>query len=75
MNDDDRRLLIENTAALRGLGVKLEEFEKHVIGRVEKLEKREGEQRGNFKATLALILSAGMLAVNFIVNFFSARDR
>ncbi|GHV06110.1 hypothetical protein FACS189485_14110 [Spirochaetia bacterium] len=70
MTQGDRHLLIENTAALRGLNAKLEEFEKHITERIEKLEKREGEQKGNFKSTLALVLSAGMLAVNVIVNFF-----
>ncbi|GHV93337.1 hypothetical protein AGMMS50268_38400 [Spirochaetia bacterium] len=70
MTEGDRRLLIENTAALRGLNVKLEEFEKHITERIERLEKKEGEQKGNFKSTLALVLSAGMLAVNVIVNFF-----
>jgi hypothetical protein len=70
MTNEDRRLLIENTAALRGLNAKLEEFEKHIIVRVEKLEKKDGERNGNFKATLALILSAGMLAINIVINFF-----
>ncbi|GHT80250.1 hypothetical protein FACS1894130_11210 [Spirochaetia bacterium] len=70
MTEPDRRLLIENTAALRGLNAKLKEFEKHVIGRIEKLEEKEGERGKDFKATLSLIISFCVLAVSIIVNFF-----
>jgi hypothetical protein len=70
MTEGDRRLLIENTAEMRGLKGELREFKDHVMGRIEKLEKKEGEQKGNFKSTLALVISTGMLAVNIIVNFF-----
>ncbi|GHV93056.1 hypothetical protein AGMMS50268_35590 [Spirochaetia bacterium] len=69
MTNEDRRLLIENTAEMRELKGELREFKEHVMGRVEKLEKKDGDRSGNFKATLALILSTGMLAVNIIVNF------
>jgi hypothetical protein len=70
MTNEDRRLLIENTAEMRELKGRLKEFKEHVMGRVEKLEKKEGEQRGNFKSTLALVISTGMLAANIAVNFF-----
>jgi hypothetical protein len=74
MTNEDRRLLVENTAALRGLNAKLEEFEKHVIGRVEKLEKKEGDRNRDLKSTLSLIVSTGVLVVSIIVNFFRAKQ-
>ncbi|GHU90183.1 hypothetical protein FACS189476_10010 [Spirochaetia bacterium] len=70
MTQGDRRLLIENTAEMRGLKGELREFKEHVMRRIEKLEKKEGEQKGNFKSTLALVISAGMLAVNIIMIFW-----
>jgi hypothetical protein len=70
MTDSDRHLLVENTAEMRELKGELREFKLHVMGRVEKLEKKEGERNGDFKATLSLIVSIGVLAVSIIVNFF-----
>jgi hypothetical protein len=70
MTESDRRLLVENTAALRGLNAKLEEFEKHVIGRVEKLERKEGERNKERLSVVSVFISSAALAVSIIVNFF-----
>jgi hypothetical protein len=69
MTTEDRRLLIENTAEMRELKGELKEFKEHVMGRVERLEKRDGERGKDLKSTLSLIISTGVLAVSIIVNF------
>jgi hypothetical protein len=66
----DKQLLIENTAAVRGLSARLEEFEKHVMGRVERLEKKEGERNGTIRATVSLLISSAALVVSIVINFF-----
>jgi rhamnose utilization protein RhaD (predicted bifunctional aldolase and dehydrogenase) len=73
MTTEDRRLLIENTAEMRELKGELKEFKEHVMGRVERLEKKEGERNRDLKSTLSLIISTGVLAVSIIVNFFNAK--
>ncbi|GHV46200.1 hypothetical protein AGMMS49546_33740 [Spirochaetia bacterium] len=69
MTNEDRRLLIENTAEMRELKGELREFKEHVMGRVEKLEKKEGDRRGDLKSTLSLLIASGALVVSIIVNF------
>jgi hypothetical protein len=71
MTESDRRLLVENTAEMRELKGQLKEFKEHVMARIEKLEKKDGERNSNLKSTIAVIISTGMLAVNIIVNFFT----
>jgi hypothetical protein len=70
MTESDRRLLVENTAEMKELKGELREFKLHVMGRVEKLEKKEGERNGDFRSTVSLIISIGVLAVSIIANFF-----
>jgi hypothetical protein len=71
MTNEDRRLIVETLGEMRQLKGEMKEFKEHVIGRVQTLEKKDGERNGNIKATLALILSTGMLAMNFIANFLT----
>jgi hypothetical protein len=73
MTNEDRRLLVENIAEMRELKGELKEFKEHVLGRVEKLEKKEGERRGVVASTLSLLIATGMLAVSIFVNFFNAK--
>ncbi|GHU82711.1 hypothetical protein FACS189468_7200 [Spirochaetia bacterium] len=73
MTESDRRLLIENTAEMRELKGELREFKEHVMGRIIRLEKKEGDRSKELKTTVSLIIAAGALAVNFIVNFFNAK--
>jgi hypothetical protein len=70
MNNEDRRLLVETLAEMRELKGEMKEFKEHVIGRVEKLEKKEAE-RGKEKMTVvSILISAAALTVSIIVNFF-----
>jgi hypothetical protein len=70
MTKDDRQLLIENLAEIRGLTGELREFKEHVMGRVERLEKREGERSKERLSVMSILISIGALAVSIIVNFF-----
>ena len=44
MNNDDRRLIVETLAEMKELKGEMKEFKEHVIGRVNRLEKKETEQ-------------------------------
>jgi hypothetical protein len=48
----------------------MREFKEHVIGRVEKLEKKEGERSKERISIVAVLISSAALAVSIIVNFF-----
>ena len=75
MNNDDRKLLVETLAEMRELKGEMKEFKEHVIGRVEKLEKKEAE-RGKEKLTVvSILISAAALTVSIIVNFFKHGGR
>jgi hypothetical protein len=68
--EDVRELVIENNASLREMRGEMKEFKQHVIGRVEKLERSEGERSGKIKTTLGVLLSAIAIFITIIVNFF-----
>jgi hypothetical protein len=69
MTNEDRRLLVENTAEMRELKGELREFKEHVMGRVIRLETKEVDRSKELKTTISLIIAAGALAVSIIVNF------
>ena len=70
MTVEDRRLMVETLAEMRELKGEMREFKEHVIGRVEKLEKKEGERGKERITVLSICISAAALAVSIIVNFF-----
>jgi len=70
MNNDDRKLLVETLAEMRELKGEMKEFKEHVIGRVEKLEKKEAEQIKEKLSVISVLISGMALAVSIIVNFF-----
>jgi len=72
MTDQDRRLLVETLAEMKELKGEMKEFKEHVIGRVEKLEKKEGERGRERISVLSIFISAAALAVSIIVNFFKS---
>jgi len=69
MTVDDRRLLVETLAEMRELKGEMKEFKEHVIGRVEKLERKEGERNRERISVIAVFISGAALAVSIIVNF------
>jgi uncharacterized membrane protein (DUF106 family) len=70
MDSEDRKLLVETLAEMRELKGQMKEFKEHVIGRVEKLEKKEAEQIKEKLSVISVLISGMALAVSIIVNFF-----
>jgi hypothetical protein len=68
MTIEDRRLLVETLAEMRELKGEMKEFKEHVIGRVEKLERKEGERGKERISIIAVFISGAALAVSIIVN-------
>jgi hypothetical protein len=69
MTPDDRRLMVETLAEMKELKGEMREFKEHVIGRVEKLEKKEGERSKERISVISILISGTALAVSIIVNF------
>ena len=70
MNDQDRRLIVETLAEMKELKGEMKEFKEHVVGRVQRLEKKEGERSKERISIFSLIISSAALAISVIVNFF-----
>ena len=70
MTNDDRRLIVETLAEMKELKGEMQEFKKHVIERVQHLEKKEGERSRQRLSVISILISSAALAVSIIVNFF-----
>jgi hypothetical protein len=70
-----RELVIENNAAIGEMRGEFREFKDHVIGRVERLEKKAGARGKHTTTIVSLLISSAALAVSVIVNFFKARGK
>jgi len=70
MTNEDRQLIVETLGEMRELKGQMREFKEHVIGRVEKLEKKEGERSKERISVISILISGAALAVSIIVNFF-----
>jgi hypothetical protein len=70
MTNEDRRLIVEALAEMRELKGQMKEFKEHVIGRVDKLEKKEEARSKERISITSILISATALAVSIIVNFF-----
>jgi L-lactate utilization protein LutB len=68
--EETRKAVMENLAEMRELKGEVKEFKEHVLGRVEKLERKEGERNGFIAKVLSLLISTAALAVSIMVNFF-----
>ena len=69
MTHEDRRLFLETITEMKELKGEIREFKTHVIGRVEKLEKMEGDRSKERISILSVVISSAALAVSIIVNF------
>ena len=69
MNNEDRHLIVETLGEMRELKGEMKEFKEHVIGRVQRLEKKEAERGKERIAVFSFIISAAALAVAIIANF------
>jgi hypothetical protein len=73
MTMEDRRLIVETISEIKELKGQMKEFKEHVIGRVEKLEKKEGERSKERISVISILISGASLAVSIIVNFLKGR--
>jgi len=70
MSNDERRLIVETLGEMRQLKGEMKEFREHVIGRVEKLEKKESERGKERISVFSVLISGAALAVAIIAKFF-----
>ena len=70
MNDEEKRLFIESIQKMGELIGELKEFKIHVMGRIEKLERKEAERSKERISVISILVSAGALAVAIITNLF-----
>jgi uncharacterized protein YaaR (DUF327 family) len=69
MTIEDRRLMVETISEIKELKGEMKEFKEHVIGRVQRLEKKEGERSRERTSLFSVIIAFAALAVSVIVNF------
>jgi len=70
MTVQDRQLIVETLGEMRELKGEMKEFKEHVIGRVNRLEKKEGERSKERTSVFSVIIASLALLVSIIVNFF-----
>jgi hypothetical protein len=70
MTNDEIRLLMETLAEIKELKGEMREFKEHVIGRVDRLERKEAERGKEKISMVSILISGAALAVAIIVNFF-----
>ena len=75
MTNEDRRLMVETLGEMRELKGEMKELKEHVIGRVSRLEKKEGERSKERISVFSVIVAFAALAVSIIVNFFKHGGR
>jgi hypothetical protein len=73
LTKDEIRLLMETLAEIKELKGEMREVKEHVIGRVEKLERKEAERSKEKISVISILISGAALAVAIIVNFFTHR--
>jgi hypothetical protein len=62
--------MVETISEIKELKGAMREFKEHVIGRVEKLEKKEGERTKERLSIASVLISCAALVVSIIINFF-----
>ena len=70
MTVQDRQLIVETLGEMRELKGEMKEFKEHVIGRVNRLEKKEAERSKERTSVFSVIIASLALLVSIIVNFF-----
>jgi len=73
MTTEDRRLMVETISEIKELKGEMKEFKLHVIGRVEKLESKDGERKKDRYSVLAILISAAALVSSIILNLFKGK--
>ena len=75
MTKDEQMLIMETLGEMRELKGEMREFKEHVIGRVQQLEKKEGERSKERISIFSVIIASAALLVSIIVNFFKHGGR
>ena len=75
MNNQDRQLIVETLAEMKELKGEMREFKEHVIGRVQRLEKKEAEKGKERISIISVIIASAALLVSLIVNFFTGTNK
>jgi L-lactate utilization protein LutB len=75
MTNEDRRLIVETLGEMKELKGEMKEFKEHVIGRVQTLERKEGERNREGLSVISVLVSTAALAVSIIVNFILHRGK
>ena len=68
MTANDRHLMVETISEIKELKGQMKEFKEHVIGRVQRLEKKEADRSRERISILSVIIASAALAVSIIVN-------
>ena len=69
MTNQDRQLIVETLGEMRELKGEMKEFKEHVIGRVCRLEKKEGERSKERISIFSVVIAFTALAISIFVNF------
>jgi hypothetical protein len=69
MTNEDRRLLVETLAEMRELKGEMKEFKDHVMGRVERLEKKEGQTNRERLSVVSILIALGALVKSVLTDF------
>jgi hypothetical protein len=75
MTNEDRRLIVEALGEMRELKGEMQEFKKHVVERMNRLETNETEHAKKAVSVLSLLISGAALAVSVIANFLRQGDK
>jgi hypothetical protein len=70
MTNEDRRLIVETLAEMRELKGEMKEFKDHVMGRVERLEKKEGQQNRERLSIVSILIALGALVKSVLTDFY-----
>jgi hypothetical protein len=70
MTNEDRHLLVETLAEMKELKGEMKEFKDHVMGRVERLEKKEGQLNRERLSIVSILIALGALVKSILTDFY-----
>jgi hypothetical protein len=77
MTKEERTLIVETLGEMRSLHGEMKEFKgemkefkEHVVGRVSRLEKKEGEKGKERISIFSVLIASAALVVSILANFF-----
>jgi hypothetical protein len=70
MTTDDRRLIVETLAEMKELKGEMKEFKEHVIERVQRLEKKDGERGRERLSVFSLLIALGALVKSILTDVY-----